>query len=100
MSRRVALGSLLIATCALFSLVPIACGSSGDDDLAAVAGDASSDSSTSLDSSVIVDAGAPRSFRLASGGVQLLVTGPAVGFQITPSNLATDVDIIEVHQEY
>ncbi|HEX4455995.1 MAG TPA: hypothetical protein VH143_34275 [Kofleriaceae bacterium] len=38
--------------------------------------------------------------RLANGGVQLLVTGSATGFQITPADLATDSDVIEIHQEY
>ncbi len=41
-----------------------------------------------------------RTLALASGGTQLLVTGSNEGFQITPANLATDVDVIEIHQEY
>jgi hypothetical protein len=101
MKRRIALGSLLVATCAaLFSVVPVAC-SSSDDANAPGAGDASADGTTSSnDSAVSLDAGAPRSFHLASGGVQLVITGPELGLQITPADLATDVDIIEVHQEY
>lgn len=46
-----------------------------------------------------VDA-APARPLLASGGVQLLVTGPHVGLQITPANLADDTDVLEVHQEF
>jgi hypothetical protein len=46
------------------------------------------------------DAGPRRSFALASGGVQLLVTGPTLGLQITPANLADDDDAIEIHQEF
>jgi hypothetical protein len=41
-----------------------------------------------------------RTFRLAASGTQLLVTGPAVGFQLTEANLATDVDVVAVHQEF
>ncbi|MEO7110257.1 MAG: hypothetical protein ABI183_07465, partial [Polyangiaceae bacterium] len=101
MRTRALVGSLLAAaSAALFALVPIAC-SSADDSGAALESDAaSSDSTTSADVGFAIDAGAPRSFRLASGGVQLLVTGPEVGFQITPADLATDVDVVEVHQEY
>jgi hypothetical protein len=45
------------------------------------------------------DAGPSRSFLLASGGVQFLVDG-GLGLLITPANLAQDVDVIEVHQEF
>jgi hypothetical protein len=50
------------------------------------------------------DAGAPprdaRSFALASSGAQLLVSGQDVGLQLTDANLATDVDVFAVHQEF
>jgi len=32
--------------------------------------------------------------------VQLVVSGPELGLQITPANLADDVDVIEIHQEF
>jgi hypothetical protein len=41
-----------------------------------------------------------RPFLLASGGVQLIVTGSPLGLQITPANLAADDDVIEIHQEF
>jgi hypothetical protein len=44
--------------------------------------------------------GATRPYRLASGGLQLLVSGPDIGLQITPANLATDVDVVDLHHEY
>jgi hypothetical protein len=47
-----------------------------------------------------IDAGPSRPYALASGGVQLLVSGAALGLQITPANLADDNDVIEVHQEF
>ncbi len=100
MRRRAVFRSLLAATCAaLFAVVPIACGGADDSATNAIV-DASSDATTAIDTGLLVDAGPPRSFQLASGGVQLLVSGPAIGFQITPADLATDVDVVEVHQEY
>jgi hypothetical protein len=102
MNRRAVLGSLLAATCAFISSVsPVACGSSADDAATDLSEDGGSDATTGGDGAAgSIDAGAARSFKLASGGVQLLVTGPATGFQITAADLATDVDVIEVHQEY
>jgi hypothetical protein len=41
-----------------------------------------------------------RSYHLAASGTQLLVSGPSVGFQLTDADLATDVDVIAVHQEF
>jgi len=41
-----------------------------------------------------------RPYALAASGTQLLVTGPELGFQLTDANLADDVDLIAVHQEY
>jgi hypothetical protein len=46
------------------------------------------------------EGGSARSFALASGGVQLVVTGSPLGLQITPANLADDDDAIEIHQEF
>jgi hypothetical protein len=56
--------------------------------------------SNAPDASGAVDTGPSRSFALASGGVQLVVTGSPLGLQITPANLADDNDAIEVHQEF
>jgi hypothetical protein len=102
MKPRGIFGSLVAATCAAtLSFVPIACGSASDDSSSAESDSSTTDASTNVDSSIgTVDAGAARSFRLASGGVQLLVSGPDLGFQITAADLATDVDVIEIHQEY
>ncbi len=44
--------------------------------------------------------GPTRTYDLAASGTQLIVTGPSVGFQLTEANLARDVDVIAVHQEY
>jgi len=41
-----------------------------------------------------------RSFRLASAGTQLLIDGPSIGLQLTEANLAQDVDLVAVHQEF
>jgi hypothetical protein len=38
--------------------------------------------------------------QLAAGGVQLVISGPRLGLQITPADLATDADVIEIHQEF
>ena len=45
------------------------------------------------------DAAIPRP-QLASGGVQLLISGADLGLQITPADLAADSDVIEIHQEF
>jgi hypothetical protein len=42
---------------------------------------------------------APRSFLLASAGVQLNVTGK-VGMHLLPGNLAEDVDVVSVHNDF
>lgn len=100
MKFRAALAPILVAA-VVTSLAAAAAscnGSSGDDGLG-TAVEAGIDAST-IDSALLVEAGATRPFRLASGGVQLLVTGPSLGFQITPADLAADVDVLEVHQEY
>jgi hypothetical protein len=44
--------------------------------------------------------GAPRRFRLATSGAQLVVSGPMLGLQLTAADLATDADVIAVHQEF
>jgi hypothetical protein len=46
-----------------------------------------------------VDA-APARPQLATGGVQLVVSGPDLGLQITPADVATDSDVIAIHQEF
>jgi hypothetical protein len=46
------------------------------------------------------DGGPARSFALASGGVQLVVSTPPLGLQITPANLGEDDDVLEIHQEF
>jgi hypothetical protein len=56
--------------------------------------------SNGAEASSPADASASRSFALATGGVQLLVRGPALGLQVTPANLADDDDVLEVHQEF
>jgi hypothetical protein len=42
----------------------------------------------------------PRRFLLASTGTQLRIDGPRVGLQLTEANLAADVDVVAVHQEF
>jgi hypothetical protein len=56
------------------------------------------DAARASDAAIAPDAGTR--LQLANGGVQLLVTGSNTGFQITPAELATDSDAIEIHQEY
>jgi hypothetical protein len=46
------------------------------------------------------DAGDLRHFRLATTGAQLVVSGPALGFQLTDANVADDADVFAVHQEF
>lgn len=91
------LGVVVMTSASLCSIAPLACSS---DDSAATSVEASSDASTGVDSAVLTDGGPPRSFRLAAGGVQLLVSGPSLGLQITPADLQTDVDVAEIHQEF
>jgi hypothetical protein len=43
---------------------------------------------------------APPPLLLAAGGVQVLTTGADLGLQITPADLATDADVVELHQEF
>ena len=98
MSSRLAwLGVVVMTSASLFSIAPLAC---GGDDASAASSDASADGSTRIDAATLTDGGPPRSFRLAAGGVQLLISGPAVGLQITPADLQTDVDVVEIHQEF
>jgi hypothetical protein len=44
--------------------------------------------------------GNARSYRLAASGTQLLVSGATLGLQLTEANLADDVEVVAVHQEY
>ena len=66
-------------------------GSEADGPKAPDAGDAGAATDTALPG---------RTFGLASGGVQLIVTGSPLGLQITPANLADDDDVLEIHQEF
>jgi hypothetical protein len=70
----------------------IACGGHGSSPQDAPAGDAATMPDAPADA-------APR-LLLANGGVQLLVTGSNVGLQITPADLASDSDVVEIHQEF
>jgi hypothetical protein len=72
-------------------------------------GPASRDASAALDAAVDGardgstaegDAGLTRPFRLASTGAQLIVSGPALGLQLTEGDVASDSDVIAVHQEF
>lgn len=38
--------------------------------------------------------------QLAAAGVQLLTAGADLGLQVTPADLATDADVLELHQEF
>jgi len=66
------------------------------------AGDDAAGSATPADASagLASDAGSARRFRLATTGAQLLVEGPALGFQITPANVHEDADVVAYHHEY
>jgi len=44
--------------------------------------------------------GETRSYRLASSGSQLVVTGAETGLLLTDADLASDVDVVAIHQEY
>jgi hypothetical protein len=44
--------------------------------------------------------GHTRRFRLATTGAQLVVTGPALGLQLTDADVAKDADVFAVHQEF
>jgi hypothetical protein len=46
------------------------------------------------------DPGPTRSYRLASSGSQLVVSGAETGLLLTDADLATDVEVVAVHQEY
>jgi hypothetical protein len=48
----------------------------------------------------VTDDGGKRGYYLASTGAQLLVSGPRIGLQLTSANLAEDVDVIAIHQEF
>ncbi len=89
------------------SAAAMACGQGSTAATANDAGEASTSDSTTGDTSspegaveAAFDSGPGRLYRLASGGVQLLVSGPDLGLQMTPANLATDVDVVDLHHEY
>ena len=44
--------------------------------------------------------GTTRSYRLAASGSQLVVTGPSTGLLLTDADLATDVEVVAIHQEF
>lgn len=60
----------------------------------------SPDARATEDAGTAADGAPPRRFRLATTGAQLLVSGPALGFQLTPANVAEDADVVSVHQEF
>jgi hypothetical protein len=60
-------------------------------------GEVARDGRVVLDSTADAAIAAPQ---LASGGTQVLTSGPRLGLQITPADLASDVDVIEIHQEF
>jgi hypothetical protein len=101
MSRHAAVRLLAIAW---FACIPLACG--GSSPLAPFDGasDASADA-PARDADIVpdraaaeTDAGPLRPFALAATGAQLLVTGPALGLQLTFAKLADDV--VAVHFEF
>jgi hypothetical protein len=54
----------------------------------------------STDSAVDAPSEAGTRPKLAVSGAQLLVTGPALGLQLTRANAGDDADVIAVHQEF
>ncbi|MFM2416689.1 MAG: hypothetical protein RL385_1412 [Pseudomonadota bacterium] len=66
----------------------------------ASARDAGSDVANDAGAIAAPDVGSARRFRLATTGAQLLVEGPALGFQITPANVREDADVVAYHHEY
>jgi hypothetical protein len=82
----------------------LACGGSHSSAVASDGGtDATSDATSSDGGSAegaTGEAGTTRPYQLATGGVQILVTGPTTGLQITPADVAMDADLIDLHQEY
>jgi len=41
-----------------------------------------------------------RHYRLATTGAQLIVSGPALGLQLTAANVVDDSDVVAIHQEF
>jgi len=60
--------------------------------------DAGGDRGTPEDGAVSSDAGARP--QLAVTGAQLLVSGPALGLQLTPADVVEDADVVAIHQEF
>ena len=84
-------------------LVLLGCG--GNDLTPTTTGDAGAEDGTTPDGGMAPDTSAgdggnARPFRLASTGMQLLVSGASIGLQLTPANLGDDVDVASVHQEF
>ncbi|HVU02978.1 MAG TPA: hypothetical protein VHE30_14560 [Polyangiaceae bacterium] len=46
------------------------------------------------------DATGARHAKLATTGAQLVVSGPELGLELTPADLATDADVFAIHQEF
>jgi hypothetical protein len=44
--------------------------------------------------------GTTRTYRLAASGSQLVVTGPSTGLLLTEADLASDVEVVAIHQEF
>nr|HEX4312987.1 hypothetical protein [Kofleriaceae bacterium] len=84
---------------AAIALVFAACGGGGGGGSNPDAHRGDAGSGGSAGDAALVDA-APARPLLASGGVQVLVTGPAIGLQITPADLGSDDDVLEIHQEF
>lgn len=76
---------------AMWMIALIACGGGGGGAKDAAILDGSATDGTVIDAAEHV--------QLASGGVQMVITGDT-GLQITPADLAADADVIEVHQEF
>src|SRR5262245_28198665 len=98
-SRTLGAASILLAACGGSGAFIGVSADAGGDEAPPIEGGALADAGSS-DASPSSDAGAARRFRLASTGLQLVLSGPAVGFQLTPANLADDVDVASVHQEF
>ena len=95
-----------ILSACLLSVTLLACSDGGDqaspgESVAPEAGSAGVDTGGRSSTNGAGDPRATgRSFLLASAGTQLLVDGPSLGLQLTEADLAEDVDVVAVHQEF
>ncbi|HEX8790995.1 MAG TPA: hypothetical protein VF765_08575 [Polyangiaceae bacterium] len=93
-------GACLLAV----ALLTMGCGGGGAPGAANDAGVTEAGDAGGVRDAGDAETGAPdgpmRPYRLGSGGVQLIVSGPDLGLQMTPANLATDVDVVDLHHEY